>query len=377
MRNTFLTLLLTYVSTFVFAQNTAHFEWLTGTWRGPGFNGTFEEVWSVPDTNGHLMGMFRYFDAAGKVQFYEFWVLDETGMKLRHFNPDFTAWEDKSKFIDFTMVETTETKVTLKGLTYEHVSTNEMKVSLRLKIGDEVNTEIFNLQRVRVPISALNISQVVKPHTIEVRFSDEPYEFTTSEREIITNIATQAETDVRKLLPTLDGDLVLSVTGGTRVIEVTGEAGLALSPGRILWVVNHEDPRSVATIAKAQLRHTLFHEVHHLARGWLIEGGTVPKSILDAAVSEGMATAFARDYSNEDAPWAKYPEDIDQWVRELQYLPGDALYDEWMFKHPDGRLWIGYRAGTYLVDRAMAKSGKTSVSLLTVPVQEIVEMGKD
>jgi hypothetical protein len=48
-----------------------------------------------------------------------------------------------------------------------------------------------------------------------------------------------------------------------------------------------------------------------------------------------------------------------------------------MFKHPDGRLWIGYRAGTYLVDRAMAKSGKTSVSLLTVPVQEIVEMGKD
>lgn len=105
-------------------------------------------MWSEPDANGALMGMFRYFDTEGKVQFYEFWVLDETGMKLRHFNPDFTAWEDKTEFIDFTMVETSESKVTLKGLSYELVSENEMKISLRMKRGEEVKMEIFNLKRV-------------------------------------------------------------------------------------------------------------------------------------------------------------------------------------------------------------------------------------
>ncbi len=136
------------ISSSAYSQSTDHFRWLTGTWTGPGFGGTFEEVWSEPDANGALMGMFRYFDTEGKVQFYEFWVLDETGMKLRHFNPDFTAWEDKTEFIDFTMVETSESKVTLKGLSYELVSENEMKISLRMKRGEEVKMEIFNLKRV-------------------------------------------------------------------------------------------------------------------------------------------------------------------------------------------------------------------------------------
>lgn len=129
------------------AQDVKHFEWLTGTWKGPGFGGIFEEVWSKPDASGQLMGMFRYSSNEGEIKFYEFWVLSKDGMKLRHFNPDFTAWEDKEKFIDFKMVETSENKVTLKGLTYERISDNEMKISLRLKEGEEVKTEIFNLKR--------------------------------------------------------------------------------------------------------------------------------------------------------------------------------------------------------------------------------------
>lgn len=131
----------------VSAQNTDHFQWLSGTWRGPGFGGQFEEVWSQPDAKGHLMGMFKFSDENGDVQFLEFWILDETGLKLRHFNSDFTAWEEREKFIDFSMIETTENKVTLKGLTYERISLDEMKISLDMRYGDEVKTEIFNLKR--------------------------------------------------------------------------------------------------------------------------------------------------------------------------------------------------------------------------------------
>jgi hypothetical protein len=149
MKKVFIFSLFTLIAISTFSQNSEHFEWLTGTWKGPGFGGTFEEVWSEPDTNGQLMGMFRYFDKDGSVQFLEFWILDETGMKLKHFDPDFKAWEEKEDFIDFRMVETTETKVTLKGLSYERTSKNEMVVSLKMKQGEEVKTEVFNLKRVK------------------------------------------------------------------------------------------------------------------------------------------------------------------------------------------------------------------------------------
>jgi hypothetical protein len=48
-----------------------------------------------------------------------------------------------------------------------------------------------------------------------------------------------------------------------------------------------------------------------------------------------------------------------------------------MFDHPDGRRWIGYRTGTYLVDRAMAGSGKSTIDLLGATAAEIIEMGDD
>ncbi|MBR08835.1 MAG: hypothetical protein CMP48_14300 [Rickettsiales bacterium] len=123
------------------------FGWISGRWVGPGFGGTFEEVWSEPDSNGDLMGMFRYFDSEGKVQFYEFWILNETGLKLRHFNDDFTAWEEKAEFIDFSMIESSKNKITLKGLTYELIAADEVEIHLDMKHGEEVKTEVFRLKK--------------------------------------------------------------------------------------------------------------------------------------------------------------------------------------------------------------------------------------
>lgn len=144
---TFLTTLLFTIGIALSAQNTSTCTWLTGTWSGPGFGGTFEETWSEPDANGILMGMFRYTDSAGAVQFYEYWLLDSTGMKLKHFNPDFVGWEEKAGFVEFDMISVTDRKVSLNGLSYELLPTGEMEIRLRMKHGSDVKTEVFLLTK--------------------------------------------------------------------------------------------------------------------------------------------------------------------------------------------------------------------------------------
>ena len=97
---------------------------------------------------------------------------------------------------------------------------------------------------------------------------------------------------------------------------------------------------------------------------------------MDVVVSEGMATAFERDFAGASPPWGDYPDDISTWVDELIALPMSAFgsYAKWMFKHPDGRRWIGYRAGTYIVDQAMAASGLSSAELVLTGTAEVLQL---
>jgi uncharacterized protein YjaZ len=62
------------------------------------------------------------------------------------------------------------------------------------------------------------------------------------------------------------------------------------------------------------------------------------------------------------------------WVDELLALPRFANYRRWMFYHPDGRPWIGYRAGTYIADRAIARSGLDAAELVSVPTERILAL---
>lgn len=158
------------------------------------------------------------------------------------------------------------------------------------------------------------------------------------------------------------------------MIPETGEAGSSVSPGHISWTVNPSRPEGPAAIAKSQLRSTLFHERHHQVRGWVKFGGSPRTSFMDGVVSEGLATAFERDFGGRQPPWSEYPKDAHLWVTELMHLPLHAPYRQWMFQHPDGRRWIGYRAGTYIADRAIAASGLSAADLVKIPTNEIVRL---
>lgn len=221
------------------------------------------------------------------------------------------------------------------------------------------------------------VSSGLLAQTVVVEFDDGGRQsFSEESQAVIVDVVSAAEIEVRELLPQLTPQITLTVSSGQDVIPETGEAGAALGPGQLRWTVDPSRPEGVIQIASNHLRHTLFHELHHLARGWVISGGQPSTSFMDAVVSEGLATAFARDFSGGVAPWGEYPDDIRGWVDELLALPMSAYmeYGQWMFQHADGRRWIGYRAGTYIVDQAIAASGLSAADLVTTPTEEILEL---
>ena len=97
-------------------------------------------------------------------------------------------------------------------------------------------------------------------------------------------------------------------------------------------------------------------------------------SLMDEVVTDGMATAFERDFAHASPPWGVYPNDVDAWVKELMALPSNTPADEWLARPNEGRRWMGIRAGTYLVDRAMRASGKSSAELVRTPPGEILRL---
>ncbi|MGH8397322.1 MAG: DUF2268 domain-containing putative Zn-dependent protease [Gammaproteobacteria bacterium] len=198
--------------------------------------------------------------------------------------------------------------------------------------------------------------------------------FTAETRCVVQEICDRAEIEVRALLPSLPEHIEVAAQTGKCVIQQTGDMGTAVSPERVVWIVDGSRKGKVVGVAPRHLCPTLFHEFHHLARGWVKSNYNHTPSIIDAAISEGLATAFERDFGGREAPWASYPTDAARWLEELLALPPNANYSDWMFHHPDGRSWIGYRAGTFVTDHAMAASGRSSAELVATSSTELLHM---
>ena len=123
--------------------------WLEGAWTGEKWGGTVEEYWGPP-TGDVIIGMFILINN-GKVQFTEHWMIGEfdgkLALRLRHFNPDFTAWEEKDEYLEFEFVEMGENYIQFKGLRYEITDSGILRVSLKMKQKEEIVTEIFDFKK--------------------------------------------------------------------------------------------------------------------------------------------------------------------------------------------------------------------------------------
>lgn len=84
-----------------------HLAFLTGVWTGHGLGGEIEEFF-LPPKAGAMVGHFRLF-RDGDVVFYEYILIEQTDagveMRLHHFNPGMTRWEDEPVLFELASVE--------------------------------------------------------------------------------------------------------------------------------------------------------------------------------------------------------------------------------------------------------------------------------
>lgn len=128
----------------------ADMAWLAGYWTGTGLGGVSEEMWSKPNA-GVMVGTYRLIKE-GKPVFYEMcWIVETEGtiaLRLKHFNPDLTGWEEKDKTVDFKFVKADGKRMLFSGLTFERASDNELNIYLALRQRDgTVKEEVFRLKR--------------------------------------------------------------------------------------------------------------------------------------------------------------------------------------------------------------------------------------
>ncbi len=123
--------------------------WLIGDWVGTAFGAQIEEVWNPPSA-GSMVGMFKVIRDE-QVSFYEIMLLvEEEGslsLKVKHFNPDFSAWEEKTEYVTFRLVAIEEDAIHFSGLSFYRTGSDEFVGYIAMRYGDEVREERLDYWR--------------------------------------------------------------------------------------------------------------------------------------------------------------------------------------------------------------------------------------
>ncbi len=129
------------------------FGFLQGYWSGTGFGGHSEETW-MPPVDGRMFGIFKQ-SVKSELVFTEFMEIVETDsgfvLRLKHFNPDFSGWEEKNDHVTFELSSVSANKAVFGGLSYEIVAPNALQIRLKMRNDDgSTVTETFDLERIEL-----------------------------------------------------------------------------------------------------------------------------------------------------------------------------------------------------------------------------------
>ena len=124
--------------------------WFEGCWEGEAFGGVAKECW-VSGPGGRMTGLFQL-ENDGELVFTEIMHLGEfengPGLRVKHFNPDITGWEEKGDFIHFTLKETGPKRAVFSGLTFELGEDGRLTLELQMKNEHgEIRTETMVYER--------------------------------------------------------------------------------------------------------------------------------------------------------------------------------------------------------------------------------------
>ena len=203
----------------------------------------------------------------------------------------------------------------------------------------------------------------------ESKFWDTRQEFKARYESKIRRAAAAAS----KLLPNAPKDITFLVQANNLhdVIPEYGSGAYTSNSRLILLTIDPGLPYGEEKQLE-YVRHAVFHEMSHASR---FEQGLFHPDFLDRCVLEGLATVFERDKGGAEPLYGDYePEECKVWIDEIEAEYTEDKHYEYMFRHRDGRRWIGYKVGTWIVDEAIRKSGKSIEELTRSESAEIRQL---
>jgi|GEM_PF-2635133 len=181
----------------------------------------------------------------------------------------------------------------------------------------------------------------------------------------------KAYADARPLLSFGSEHLNFFVQPSESVIAETGVNGQTINSEFIVLKFD-ENLELDEEVILGNVRSMVFHEMNHAARFNLSIWHKTP---LDMCLFEGLATVFEREHAGSQPLWGRYDKTvISEWINEIKDLEDGILSNDYRFEHPDGRRWISYKVGAYIIDEAMSKSGKSVVELTQMQCKDILDL---
>jgi hypothetical protein len=243
-----------------------------------------------------------------------------------------------------------------------------------------MSSRVFNIVLVLAIVTGIQTisnAQSKDNSGLSIVFKEYEDKFSIEERQLIDNIIVHADNKVRSLLPKFPKNIkvIVSITD-ENVNQLGGVNGRTESnnPPVVIVEVSKVYPGGVKKAIETALSALVFHEFHHLYRGWAIQDNKFGQGISIASVNEGMAVVFSEIYTGVTLEGNIYTSNADEWAKEIIKLPKNANYSTWMFRHPDGRSAVGYRAGSFIIRKVMASTGKSILELSDLGPAEILKM---
>ena len=120
---------------------------LVGRWTGTAFGERMEESWSAP-SGGSMVGTFKLFDG-DQPAMYELLVEEEGSLtfKVKHFDADFTAWEERPDHVEFRLVAVREDELHFGGLSFYRRDDDHLDGYIVMRNGDEVTEQHMTYTR--------------------------------------------------------------------------------------------------------------------------------------------------------------------------------------------------------------------------------------
>ncbi len=113
------------------------FAFLAGRWEGTAFGDRCIEDWREP-IGGSILATYTQFKG-DQISFYELVTITiEDGLpilKIKHFNADLTAWEEKDEIVSFPFVEVGDNYALFDGLEYR-VTGDTLDITLAIGHSD-------------------------------------------------------------------------------------------------------------------------------------------------------------------------------------------------------------------------------------------------